>query len=213
MFTGLIEEIGIIESSTPDRTGLALRIGAEEILGDLKVDDSVAVEGICLTAVKIENRSFTAQAVAETVTKTTLSQFRTGRKVNLERALQPSGRMGGHFVQGHVDCVAVITAIFWRGEGKILEVQLPQQFSDYVVAKGSIAVNGVSLTVAEVSGNYVKIWLIPHTLAHTTLGCAEEGDEVNIEVDILGKYVAQFSKRDKNSDGLSEQQMKDWGYR
>jgi riboflavin synthase len=208
----LIEEIGTIVSCAASNTGLELEVEGDAVLENLKIDDSVAIDGICLTVVAIENRTFTVQAVAETVSLTTASEFNTGRKVNLERALRADGRFGGHFVQGHVDCVAVVESCNSQGEGKILALRLPKEYSHYLVPKGSIAVSGVSLTVAELQGDTCIIWLIPHTLATTILGSLAEGDRVNIEVDILGKYVAHYLAHGEQKNGLSEQDMNEWGY-
>jgi len=166
-----------------------LRIAAELVPGDLKIDDSVAVSGVCLTVIAHSAGDFAVEAVQETLKKTTMGQLQRGDKVNLERALRADSRLGGHFVQGHVDGIARVREFVPQAGGKLLSLALPDALLPYVIPRGSIAVDGVSLTIAELQGHVPHIALIPHTLQKTTLGKLKPGDAVNIETDMLGKYV------------------------
>ncbi len=211
MFTGLIEEIGRVKSIQRHGTSLRLTIGAEKVLEGVKIDDSMCVSGVCLTVIAHDETSFTVQVVDETLRKTSLGSLSAGSRVNLERALRPSDRLGGHFVQGHVDGVARLMSFENQSLGKLLRVELPQPLLRYVIPQGSIALAGVSLTVARIEGNCIGIALIPHTLASTTLGEARVGDLLNVETDLLGKYIArlmQFSKE----EGLTQSKLASWGY-
>ena len=212
MFTGLIEEIGVVNAVTTREKGLEISIAAEVVNKDLQIDDSIAVDGICLTVVAAEEKLFTVQAVQETIEKTTLHTFTGGRRVNLERALLPTRRMGGHIVQGHVDDIVQVMEIRPSGDGKVLLIEVPVESIDYIVPKGSIALDGVSLTVAETRDNTITVWTIPHTLAQTTLGFCREGDYLNMEVDIIGKYVTHLLQQRGVLSQLSAQKMKEWGY-
>lgn len=204
MFTGLIEEVGKIKSIIPKRDGLTLSVEAKKVIEDTKLGDSIAVNGVCLTVVKIESNSFIYFDVSEeTVKRSNISKLKPSDFVNLERAMSPQGRFGGHIVQGHVDCVGYISGIKPLGDHTEFEVDIPSQFLDYVIEKGSIAIDGISLTINYIIGNRLKLNIIPHTLENTNLKYRKSGDEVNIEFDILGKYVVQamkrygFSKEDK----------------
>lgn len=189
MFTGLVEETGIVK--TTSRRGMAVRfaISANEVAQDLAVDDSIAINGVCLTAVSVAGKMFEVEAVEETLRKTTLGQLMVGVRVNLERALRFSDRLGGHLMQGHVDGVGKVTAVQAQDGGTLLSVRLPQEKLKYVICEGSIAIDGVSLTVARLQGDVITISLIPHTLEKTILGELQVGSRVNVEVDLIGKYV------------------------
>ncbi|MBN1826778.1 MAG: riboflavin synthase [Candidatus Eisenbacteria bacterium] len=189
MFTGLVEEVGRIASLR--RSGDALRLGvdAPRIAEGLERGDSVAVNGVCLTAALVRDGSFEADVVGETRRRTYLERLRPGSPVNLERALRAGDRMGGHMVQGHVDGVGRVVSLRPAGTGKILTVLLPEGTERYVVEKGSIAVDGTSLTVAEREGRIARIALVPETLAETVLGKKVSDDPVHIEVDVIAKYV------------------------
>ena len=189
MFTGLVEETGTVVEIGTSRGAKRLRISATAVPNDLKIDDSVSVSGVCLTVIEHGDGKFAVEAVQETLKKTTIGQLRRGDKVNLERALRADSRLGGHFVQGHVDGVARVREFMPQAGGKLLSLALPDALLPYVIPRGSIAVDGVSLTIAELQGNMVHIALIPHTLQETTLGLLKPGDIVNIETDMLGKYV------------------------
>ncbi len=190
MFTGLIEEVGRIVAVRPVSDILQLEIASELVRRDLRVGDSVAVDGACLTVTGLREGSFSVDVVAETRRRTTLGESRPGRPVNLERALRLGDRLGGHFVQGHVDGMAQIVRLERRGEDYWLEVELPREMSAFVAEKGSIALDGISLTVASKEAERVGVAVIPHTWQQTSLQEKKPGDKVNVEVDILAKYVA-----------------------
>ncbi len=211
MFTGLVEEIGQIKSVQRHGASLRLAIGAAKALEGTKIDDSICVNGVCLTVIVHDKDSFAVQAVDETLRKTSLGNLNVGRRVNLERALRPTDRLGGHFVQGHVDGVARIVSFENQSSGKLLRVELPKALLPFVIPQGSIALEGVSLTVARIEGNHLGIALIPHTLASTTLGEARVGDTLNVETDLLGKYIARLMQFSKEG-GLTESKLESWGY-
>jgi riboflavin synthase len=183
MFTGIVEELGQLE----DQLGDTLLIRGPLVTSDLRAGDSVAVSGVCLTAVTVTGDTFTADVMAETWQRTALGKLATGDPVNLERAATPATRLGGHLVQGHVDGVGTIL-----DAGPDLRVALPPELARYVVEKGSIAVDGVSLTVVEVTKEWFGVSLIPTTLRLTTLGRKQAGDLVNLEVDVIAKYVERL---------------------
>ncbi len=180
MFTGIVEEVGTVSA----RDGGHIVIDAVKVLGSTKVGDSIAVNGCCLTVTELGSGCWAADAVEETLSRTTVGDLRPGDRVNLERPCQPSGRLGGHIVQGHVDGVGTV-----RATDPLFSVDLPAGLSRYVVEKGSIAIEGVSLTVAAVDGQSAGVALIPHTREVTVLGTRSPGDRVNIEVDVVAKYV------------------------
>ncbi|HYM20725.1 MAG TPA: riboflavin synthase [Candidatus Kapabacteria bacterium] len=192
MFTGIIEELGTVIAIKQLGTSRRIEISAEKVLQELKVDDSIAVNGVCQTVVEMLSSSFEVISVAETLSKTTLSSLTVGEKVNLERAATPLTRLGGHLVAGHIDGVAVVETIVPLDGSSEVYIRLPKQFVRYVIARGSIAVNGVSLTVAEKEGDLIKIAIIPHTSELTTFGRLHEGDKVNIELDQIAKMVEQL---------------------
>jgi riboflavin synthase len=194
MFTGIVEEVGTIRDKIPAGPALRFRLTAPVVAKGLKPGDSVACNGVCLTAEEVFPDGFTATAVPETLKRTTLGSARKGETVNLEAALKAGGPMGGHIVQGHVDGVGEVTG--WRdlpgGAGKELAIRIPHAFTRYCVEKGSLALHGVSLTIAGIDGDAIRIALVPHTLAHTNLGCMKPGDTLNFEVDLVGKYVEKL---------------------
>ena len=192
MFTGIVESLGHVTSIDGDSSDARLTIADTVVTEDLTIGDSISVNGVCLTAVTVEPDSFTVQAVTETLRRTNLGQLETGSPVNLERAMPAAGRFDGHIVQGHVDGVGVIDAIAPEGDGQRWTIRAPEPLRRYIVEKGSITVNGVSLTVAGVEGVTFQIALIPHTLSVTTFGVAAVGDDVNLEVDILAKYIERL---------------------
>lgn len=192
MFTGLVEEVGKVRSVVSGDSDATLVIEAPAVCGDLAVGDSIAVNGVCLTATAVDNGRFTAIASGETLQRTTLGRLQAGDGVNLERALRLSDRLGGHLVTGHVDGVGHVREIVEEGSSVRMTFELPARLKRYVVEKGSIAVDGVSLTVAEVTPTGCRVVVIPHTLTHTTLGARRIGDPVNIEADLLAKYVERL---------------------
>ncbi|MDX1450086.1 MAG: riboflavin synthase [Acidimicrobiia bacterium] len=189
MFTGIVEATGTVTEMAGTETGRRMTISSPEIARGLEVGDSVAVQGACLTAVEITPAGFSVEMVAETLQRTAFADVAVGTVVNLERAMPASGRFDGHIVQGHVDGVGSVEAVEIEGEGRRLTIRLPEGLDRYVVEKGSITIDGVSLTVASVGDRTFGVALIPHTLAVTTLGLLQAGARVNLEVDILAKYV------------------------
>lgn len=192
MFTGLVEELGIYKGRQGGYEGFTLLIEAGKITGDLKSGDSVAVNGVCLTVTLTGPAGFEAQVMPETLRKTNLASLSAGQPVNLERALSLDGRLGGHLVSGHIDGVGTLS---WRrreGNAALLFINTPPALLRYIVAKGSVAVDGVSLTVAAVEDSGFSVSLIPHTASRTTLGRLKTGAAVNLEVDMIGKYVEKL---------------------
>ncbi len=189
MFTGLIEEIGIVKEIQNWQGALRLTISAHEVSSDLAIDDSVAINGVCLTVINLSKEAFQVEAVSESLKKTTLASVQKGARINLERSLRFSDRLGGHLVQGHVDGVGQVTAVQSQAGGQLLSITLPQHLMKYIISEGSIAIDGVSLTVARLNKNVVTLSLISHTLKKTTLAESKVGDKVNIEVDLIGKYI------------------------
>jgi riboflavin synthase len=212
MFTGLAEEIGLIQNIHHENNGLRITIQAHAILDGLAIGDSVAVDGVCLTVVGRMAQSFTVEAVAETVQRSTLALRSSGHNVNLERSLLPTSRLGGHFVQGHVDGTGLITECSQRDPGLWLRITVTKNIAALCVEKGSIAIDGVSLTIARLDESEVAIAVIPHTASHTTLGRKREGDAVNIETDVLGKYVYRYLHRSTGKGSLSMDQLAMWGF-
>jgi riboflavin synthase len=195
MFTGLIEEVGSVLAFETNDRGTRLQIAAPRLAEKIQIGDSVAVNGCCLTVAARQGDQLAFDLLEETIARTNLKTLRRDDRVNLERALAADGRLDGHFVQGHVDCAARILALTETGADWRLEVELPAQFAHYVACKGSIAVNGISLTVAEVSPQSFTVWIIPHTKTETNLGTARAGDLVNLEFDLLAKYLERMLDR------------------
>lgn len=203
MFTGIIEEMGIVKSIKSK----VITIEANKIFDDLKLGDSVAVNGTCLTVSSFEGKTspkiFNADITSETLSRTNLGNLKSGFKVNLERALTLNGRLGGHIVLGHIDGVGIIKNISKNAEDIELTIEVPTNLIKYIIEKGSVAVDGISLTVAKVNKNYFSVAIIPHTLKETILYYKKAGDKVNIENDIIGKYVEKllsFNNINKNND-------------
>jgi riboflavin synthase len=192
MFTGLIEEVGTVVALRAHGAADQLRLNAPTVSAAISLGASVAVNGCCLTVTAHNHGELSFDLLHETLIRTNLSRLAAGDRVNLERAVAAGAPLGGHFVQGHVDCTARILALTERGADLSVEVELPAEFARYVVSKGSIAVNGISLTVADVKPNTFSVWIIPHTRSQTNLGVAKVGDLVNLEFDILAKYVERM---------------------
>ncbi|MCS7044163.1 MAG: riboflavin synthase [Bryobacteraceae bacterium] len=214
MFTGIVEETGVIAGIEPRGSGARLRIAASLVTRELREGDSVSVSGACLTAVEIREDGFAADVSRETLERTTLGEARAGTLVNLERALTAGGRLGGHIVQGHVDGVGVIRSLEERGGGDWwLEVEAPPELERYLVYKGSVAVDGISLTVARVAGPVFAVAVIPHTWRNTTLRAARPGARVNLETDILAKYVEKLLSRiESRPEKLTVEKLRELGY-
>ncbi|MDO5511958.1 riboflavin synthase [Corynebacterium sp.] len=192
MFTGLVEEIGSVDKLEPQGDALRLTIGARKVLTDATFGDSIAVNGVCLTVVEHSPTQFTADVMQESLDRTGLGQLEVGSRVNLERALAAGARLGGHIMQGHVDGTARLLTRTSSEHWDVLRFSLDPSLARYVVEKGSIAVNGTSLTVSAVGEDFFEVSLIPTTLEETTHGELREGDIVNIEVDVLAKYVEKM---------------------
>jgi riboflavin synthase len=191
MFTGLIADLGSVAALERDDDGATLTI-ATRLAGEVREGDSVAVNGVCLTATEIDGESFRAQAMEETLRRSSLGALRAGAKVNLELALPADGRLGGHIVQGHVDGTGAVTAVRPEGFARVLDIEAAGALTRYLVEKGSVAVDGVSLTVSALHDGGFSVSLIPETLERTTLGGAAVGDRVNLEADILAKHVERL---------------------
>jgi riboflavin synthase len=198
MFTGIIKELGTVEAVEASDDGARLRIRAD-LVTDLEAGDSVAVNGACLTATSVGGGEFGADVMHQTLSLTTLGALEGSSRVNLELPLRPADRLGGHVVQGHVDGIATVTDISSDGFAKRLRVELPDELLPYVVERGSIAIEGVSLTIADLNDSALEVSLIPETLERTTLGSLELGDRVNVECDVLARYV----RRQLGDAGLS----------
>lgn len=192
MFTGIVEELGHIGNITLLPQSAQLTIQAAKVLPGTQIGDSIAVNGVCLTVVEKDDRQFTVDIMAETLTKTDLSDLKRGSPVNLERALQLQTRLGGHLVSGHIDGIGRISRITLWGIAKIYLIETEPVLLRYIVPKGSIAVDGLSLTVVEVEENNFSVSLLPHTLKETTLGRKGIGSTLNLETDLIGKYVAKL---------------------
>ena len=192
MFTGLVEEIGLCEDLQRSAGSARLLIQALGISCGVKIGDSISVNGCCLTAISTREGIMTFDLLDETLQRTNLQDLIPGRKVNLERSLLADGRLGGHFVQGHVDATISVVAILQQGSDLRIDFKVPPEFAAYVAYKGSVAINGVSLTIAEVTADSFAVWIIPHTASHTNLGDLREGDLVNLECDMLAKYAARI---------------------
>jgi riboflavin synthase len=191
MFTGIVEEVGTLLRIEP--TGLVIQ--AHNVLQDTAVKESIAVDGTCLTVTERGDDWFCVDTMPETLRRTRLGTLQSGDAVNLERSLAANGRMGGHMVQGHIEATAPILALKQDGIELDMEIELPEQLQSYVITKGFIAVNGVSLTVVESQSDRFSIALIPYTREHTNLGQLKVGDLLNLETDIVGRYVVQFLKQ------------------
>lgn len=216
MFTGLIEEMGSVRSVQRKSRSLHLTVAAAKVLDDLKIGDSIAVNGCCLTVVTLHNGSFTADVMPETYQRTNLGRLSPGHAVNLERCLTMGTRLGGHLVSGHIDGLGEIKSLQPEEIAVLYTIKAPREVLRYTVPKGSIAVDGISLTVVDVSADTFSVSIIPHTLAVTTLGRRNPGDGVNLEADLIGKYVERFVSARQGSangdQGLSKRMLEENGF-
>jgi riboflavin synthase len=194
MFTGLIAELGVVTAIEKGESSAVFTIAAPWLIGEIALGDSVAVNGVCLTATSINGTTFTADVMVQTLSLTSLSQIETGSPVNLELAAQLNARMGGHMVQGHVDGVATVVGLTPGNKWAQFDITVPAHLSKYIVNQGSICLDGVSLTVGSIddASNVVTVWLIPETLERTNLSNMKPGDLINVEVDVLAKYVERL---------------------
>ena len=209
MFTGIIETIGSIKSIKPGSSGLRLSIISEKLDGEIEVDDSVAINGVCLTVVELLPKGFTVDVVSETVSRSTVGQWKTGTKVNLERGLPAHGRFDGHIVQGHVDGPAELMHVKKTGNSAEMHFKTSKTIAAMMVEKGSIALDGISLTIASTDHDGFSVAVIPYTMSNTTLNELRPGNKVNLETDIIGKYIAKFMQNGKK---LNKSTLMSWGY-
>lgn len=209
MFTGIIEEIGEIAALSPGAISCSLAIKGKLIFDDLKIGDSVAVNGVCLTVTTINGETFTADVMAETMRRSSLGTLKKGSKVNLERAMAANGRFGGHIVAGHIDGAGFVQSLVREDNAVWVTVTADETLMRYIVEKGSIAIDGISLTVAKVFKDAFSVSVIPHTAGETTLLSKRAGDRVNLECDIIGKYVEKLVGK---SNSLTEDFLKEYGF-
>ena len=214
MFTGIIEEIGKIERITPIAGGITIRIHSDKIIEDVAVNDSVCIDGVCLTVTNKSKNTFLVDAVGATLEKTTFHNIKADAHVNLERSVRLSDRLGGHLVQGHVNGIGSISEIKKLGENYLVKIKVPEDLEKYLIKEGSIAINGISLTIADLNRNEISISVIPHTWQNTNLKDKEVNDKVNVEIDILAKYVEKLLTRNHNSSdqNITESWLKEIGY-
>ena len=212
MFTGIVEEIGIVKSLEFKANGAKIVLGCQKVVEDVKIGDSIAIDGVCQTVIAFNSSEFSAEISDETLKVTTLGNLKSGNTVNLERALTLSSRLGGHIVSGHVDCMGKFINIEKLSDFYNLQFEIPEEQEKYVVYKGSITINGVSLTVANIVDNIVSVAIIPHTYNHTSLKDLKLGQDVNIETDILGKYVEKFLSAKDNKKGISMNFLQENGF-
>jgi len=212
MFTGIVEELGSVVSMERRGDGARLRVGCSTVMGDAFAGASIAVNGVCLTAVDPGPQGFSADVAPETMARTNLGDLRPGRKVNLERPMSPAGRLGGHIVQGHVDGTGEFLGLESIGNDNWwLRIRVPEELDRYLVWKGSVAIDGISLTIASMENRVLGVTIIPHTMANTTLGAYPAGGRVNLETDVLAKYVEKLL-RTGGGPTLSVEKLKDLGY-
>ncbi|MBC9783335.1 riboflavin synthase [Heliobacterium chlorum] len=217
MFTGIVEELGVMRAIRRGARSAQLVIEAKKVVEDVKLGDSIAVNGVCLTVVEFDGRGFTADVMAETLQRTSLSELQPGHRVNLERALRLSDRLGGHIVSGHVDAVGIIRKQTRVDIAVVTEISAPPELLRYVIPKGSIAIDGISLTVVDLLEQSFTVSLIPHTAGLTTLGLKKIGEKVNLEADVIGKYVERLltgrvSSGEKPLSRISREFLLEQGY-
>ncbi|MFP7296520.1 riboflavin synthase [Neobacillus niacini] len=216
MFTGIIEELGVVESIQRSGDSFVLSVAASKILKDVHLGDSIAVNGVCLTVTSFSNKQFTADVMPETVKASSLRSLKNGSKVNLERAMAAGGRFGGHFVSGHIDGIGVIKSKKRVENAIYYEIEASNEILKYVIERGSIAVDGTSLTVFGVSDESFTLSLIPHTLSESIIGLKDSGDIVNLECDMIGKYVGHFlsssQHKQKSTSGISASFLEENGF-
>ena len=214
MFSGIVEEVGTVEAAVDVGKGRELVIGADSVLADLKVSDSINVDGVCQTVVSLQRGGFKVQTIATTLSRTTFGEYRRGRKVNLERSIAAGERFGGHFVQGHVDGVGTVKSVDRQGDMWLVRFSLPETVDPFTILYGSITIDGVSLTVNALPGpGTAEVALIPYTYEHTNLSRLTPGTRINLEADIIGKYVARalgYISGGKTPGDLLEK-LSEWG--
>lgn len=215
MFTGIIQAVGTINSCKRSGGDMHLVVDAHDLdMSDVVLGDSIAVNGVCLTAVSLEGKKFSADVSAETLAHTTLGNLVQGQRVNLEKALTPSSRLGGHLVSGHVDGVGKILRRYSEGQSERLQIEAPQALARYIARKGSICIDGISLTVNQVEGCVFDLNIVPHTLRHTTMGDYVESAEVNLEVDIIARYLERMLQAGEEGsiDSVTLEKLRQYGF-
>jgi riboflavin synthase len=212
MFTGIVEEVGTLRRVTPGTDSVVLDLDASVVTAGAAVGDSILTDGVCLTITSLRPGGFTADAMPETVRRSTLSERRAGDRLNLERALTLNTRLGGHLVSGHVDGVGVVAFVTPEDNALVVTIEAPDSVSRVTIDQGSVAVDGVSLTVVGVSGDSLRMSLIPHTASVTTLGRLKPGSRVNLEADLIAKYVYAFVAGRKPEGGLTWEKLAEAGF-
>lgn len=212
MFTGIIEELGKIQSLEKRGDGAKIRISAKIVTKETNEGDSIAVNGVCLTALEINENSFSADVSEETLNRSTLGNLQIGSSVNLERAVTPSTRLGGHIVQGHVDSRGKFAGATNSGDFWTVRVSYPKDIGQYLVYKGSVSVEGISLTIANLTDDYFEIAVIPKTWQLTNLSTLKNGDAVNLEADVIAKYVERIMLYGKKQEGITMGKLIELGY-
>ena len=212
MFTGIVEEVGTLRRVVPGAESVVLDVDAATVTADAAVGDSILTDGVCLTITALRPGGFTADAMPETVRRTTLRERRPGDRLNLERALTLRSRLGGHLVAGHIDGVGTVTSVTPEDNALVVEIDAPEEVARVTVDQGSVALDGVSLTVVGVRGDVLRVSLIPHTADVTTLGRLAAGTRVNLEADLIAKYVYAFVAGRKPDDGLTWEKLAEAGF-
>ena len=205
MFTGLIEETGILLNKKAAGDAYQLTVKAGKVMDDLNIGSSICVNGVCLTVVEKTRDSFTVDAIEETLKKTNLGKINAGDRINLERPLKADARLGGHFVLGHVDITGVVKSIEELSNSHFITIEFPEEFKHYLVYVGSVAIDGVSMTVARLEGNLFSVGVIPHTWKETVFSSKKIGDTVNLEFDVLGKYVERIMEGKADNGSVTEE--------
>ena len=208
MFTGIVEELGQIQEINPRSFGMRFTISANLVMDDLNIGNSISVNGVCLTVVQKKGKKFILDLVPETLDKSNLCDLQEGNYVNLERAMRASDRFGGHILQGHIETIGVILDKQEQGDNAVISVGLDPEWMRFCIPKGSIALDGISLTIAKIEANIIDISLIQHTLKNTTLGLKSKSDTLNIETDLIGKYVDRLLTFDEEESEMDMSMLK-----
>lgn len=212
MFTGIVEELGTVKTVTKGARSAVLKVSAATVLKDVRMGDSICVNGVCLTVVGFNSSGFSADVMAETLLRSNLGELRPGDRVNLERALKPTDRLGGHIVSGHIDGVGSIRSIRREDIANVFTIAAPEGVLRYIIEKGSIAMDGISLTVVDFAEDSFRVSIIPHTAANTTLGFKKEGAKVNLEADMIAKYVERLFPGAKGGPGMTRGFLAEHGF-
>ena len=214
MFTGIIEEIGTVKEVRHGHRSAVVTISAEKVLPGTSIGDSIAVNGVCLTVIAMDDDSFSADATPETISRSSLGQMHRGSRVNLERAMAADGRFGGHIVMGHIDGTGKVSRVIKDDNSVLLSIEAAPDLMRYIVEKGSIAIDGISLTVAEVRESGFTVSVIPHTASETTIGWMVAGTAVNLEADIIGKYAEKFLMHEisPRKKGITAEMLSEYGF-